>query len=69
MSQFLDRLKYFKHIKGEFAGGLGVTTDENRQWEEGYRQRWQHDKIVRFYFPYGAAINASLPLSHSNIQI
>ncbi|EMD81451.1 hypothetical protein C408_0109 [Vibrio diabolicus E0666] len=28
-----------------------------------------HDKIVRFYFPYGAAINASLPLSHSNIQI
>ncbi|GGD77754.1 nitrate reductase subunit alpha [Lacimicrobium alkaliphilum] len=47
MSQFLDRLKYFKHIKGEFADGHGVTTDENRQWEEGYRQRWQHDKIVR----------------------
>jgi hypothetical protein len=21
--------------------------DEDRMWEEGYRQRWQHDKIVR----------------------
>ncbi|WP_102798821.1 nitrate reductase subunit alpha [Bowmanella denitrificans] len=47
MSQFLDRLQYFKRIKGQFANGHGVTTDENRDWEEGYRRRWQHDKIVR----------------------
>ncbi|MDF2177408.1 nitrate reductase subunit alpha [Aliiglaciecola sp. CAU 1673] len=47
MSQFLDRLQYFKRIKGDFAQGHGVTTDENRSWEDGYRRRWQHDKIVR----------------------
>jgi nitrate reductase alpha subunit len=25
----------------------GITTDENRAWERGYRDRWAHDKIVR----------------------
>ena len=25
----------------------GMVAAENRDWEEGYRQRWQHDKIVR----------------------
>jgi hypothetical protein len=29
------------------ADGLGELRDEDRMWEEGYRQRWQHDKIVR----------------------
>jgi nitrate reductase alpha subunit len=48
MSHLLDRLKYFKKQKPEsFAGGHGQTTDESRDWEDGYRQRWQHDKIVR----------------------
>ena len=27
--------------------GHGVTTREDRGWEEAYRKRWQHDKIVR----------------------
>ena len=26
---------------------IGELRDEDRMWEEGYRQRWQHDKIVR----------------------
>ena len=26
---------------------FGVVTNENRAWEDSYRQRWQHDKIVR----------------------
>ncbi len=47
MSHFLDRLQFFKKKTGEFADGHGETSNESRQWEDGYRQRWQHDKIVR----------------------
>ena len=47
MSQFLDRLRFFKTQKKEFASGHGVTTNEDRAWEDGYRRRWQHDKVVR----------------------
>jgi len=47
MSHFLDRLTFFRKNVGEFADGHGVTTSENRDWEEGYRSRWQHDKEVR----------------------
>ena len=47
MSQFLDRLTFFKRTVEPFANGHGITTDEDRRWEDGYRKRWQHDKIVR----------------------
>ncbi len=47
MSHFLDRLQFFKKKTGEFADGHGDVTNESRAWEDGYRQRWQHDKIVR----------------------
>ncbi|CBL44907.1 Nitrate reductase, alpha chain [gamma proteobacterium HdN1] len=47
MSQFLDRLQFFKKNAGTFAEGHGVTSNESRAWENAYRQRWQHDKIVR----------------------
>ncbi len=47
MSHFLDRLAFFQRRTEVFSGGHGITTDEDRGWEEGYRQRWQHDKIVR----------------------
>ncbi|MCB1414324.1 MAG: nitrate reductase subunit alpha [Xanthobacteraceae bacterium] len=47
MSHFLDRLSFFTRTRPEFAGGHGITTTEDRSWEEGYRRRWQHDKIVR----------------------
>jgi nitrate reductase alpha subunit len=47
MSHFLDRLSFFTRPKAEFAGGYGITTTEDRSWEDGYRKRWQHDKIVR----------------------
>ncbi|MFW5911090.1 MAG: molybdopterin-dependent oxidoreductase, partial [Thiohalospira sp.] len=47
MSHFLDRLTFFRRIQGEFAEGHGRTTDEDRSWEKAYRQRWQHDKVVR----------------------
>jgi nitrate reductase alpha subunit len=47
MSHFLDRLTFFKKVREPFADGHGITTDENRGWEDAYRKRWQHDKIVR----------------------
>jgi len=47
MSHFLDRLTYFKQPREPFANGHGVTTGEDRTWEDAYRNRWAHDKIVR----------------------
>jgi nitrate reductase alpha subunit len=47
MSQFFDRLMFFRKYVDRFSNGFGVVTDENRAWEDTYRQRWQHDKIVR----------------------
>lgn len=37
MSRILDRLSFFN----------GIVSSESRDWENTYRQRWQHDKIVR----------------------
>ncbi|EEA04409.1 nitrate reductase, alpha subunit [Burkholderia sp. H160] len=47
MSHFLDRLRYFTAPRPQFSDGHGAVTDEDRQWEDAYRKRWQHDKIVR----------------------
>ncbi len=48
MSQLLDRLNFFADKSvGEFSHGHGTTTREDRSWEDAYRKRWQHDKIVR----------------------
>lgn len=47
MSHFLDRLRYFTHTEAPFSDGHGAVTHEHRKWERVYRQRWQHDKIVR----------------------
>jgi nitrate reductase alpha subunit len=47
MSHFLDRMMFFTRDHEKFAGNHGVVTNEDRTWEESYRQRWQHDKIIR----------------------
>jgi nitrate reductase / nitrite oxidoreductase, alpha subunit len=47
VSHFLDRLSYFLQPREAFAGDHGVTTGEDRTWEDAYRNRWAHDKIVR----------------------
>jgi len=47
MSHFLDRLSYFSQPREAFSGEHGVTTGEDRTWENAYRDRWAHDKIVR----------------------
>jgi len=48
MSHLLDRLNFLarKNV-GTFSKGHGVTTNESREWENSYRNRWQHDKVVR----------------------
>ena len=47
MSHFLDRLTFFRRASETFSDGHGIVTNEDRRWEDGYRKRWQHDKIVR----------------------
>ena len=48
MSLLLDRLNFLARKNVDtFSDGHGVTTNENRDWEDAYRKRWQHDKIVR----------------------
>jgi nitrate reductase alpha subunit len=47
MSHFLDRLKFFTKVKSTFSNGHGIVTNEDRQWEDGYRNRWRFDKVVR----------------------
>lgn len=47
MSHLLDRLRFLNKKTGTFSKGHGDTTAESRSWEDGYRNRWQHDKIVR----------------------
>ena len=47
MSHFLDRLTFFRRAIEPFSNDHGITTTEDRGWEDGYRKRWQHDKVVR----------------------
>jgi nitrate reductase alpha subunit len=48
MSQLLDRLNFLQSKELEqFSGGHGQVTRESRAWEDTYRNRWRHDKIVR----------------------
>ncbi|KAB7610173.1 nitrate reductase subunit alpha [Amylibacter sp. SFDW26] len=48
MSHLLDRLNFFQSKELDtFSNGHGQTTRENRDWEDTYRNRWRHDKVVR----------------------
>jgi len=47
MSHLLNRLTFFKNRVSEYSNGHGVVTSDDRSWEDSYRKRWQHDKIVR----------------------
>ena len=49
MSHTLDRLAFFTRKTELFSDGHGVMNDDDRTWEEAYRSRWRHDKIVRSY--------------------
>ncbi|CAH2715811.1 Respiratory nitrate reductase 1 alpha chain [Neobacillus rhizosphaerae] len=43
---FLKKLRYFKPID-TLSDGWSQLTAGNREWENVYRQRWSHDKVVR----------------------
>jgi nitrate reductase alpha subunit len=47
LSHTLDRLTFFRRRTETFANAHGVLNDDDRTWEEAYRNRWRHDKIVR----------------------
>jgi nitrate reductase alpha subunit len=48
MSHLLDRLNFLQSKELEqFANGHGQVTRESRDWEDTYRNRWRHDKVVR----------------------
>jgi nitrate reductase alpha subunit len=47
MSHLLDRLTFFRSAGNRFPTATASPHREPRDWEDGYRKRWQHDKIVR----------------------
>ena len=47
MSHFLDRLNFLNRTTETYSNGHGSVTDESRDWEDAYRNRWSHDKVVR----------------------
>jgi nitrate reductase / nitrite oxidoreductase, alpha subunit len=47
MYNIFSRLTFLKKVKESFSNNHGIVTIEDRSWEESYRKRWQHDKIVR----------------------
>lgn len=47
MSYFLDHLQFFRRDVTPSKDGHSELRHDNRAWENSYRQRWQHDKIVR----------------------
>ncbi|GGA30278.1 nitrate reductase subunit alpha [Paenibacillus physcomitrellae] len=39
-------LNFFKPIES-YSGNWSILEEKNREWENVYRQRWSHDKVVR----------------------
>ncbi|OTG87057.1 nitrate reductase subunit alpha [Acinetobacter sp. ANC 4558] len=47
MSHFLDRLNFLNRTTETYSNHHGSVTNESRDWENAYRSRWSHDKVVR----------------------
>ena len=45
-SPLFKKLRYFKP-HDEYAPGWSELSGQDREWEKIYRNRWQHDKVVR----------------------
>lgn len=43
----LNKIIYFSRDVEKSTDKYSVTTNEGRSWENLYRNRWQHDKVVR----------------------
>lgn len=46
MSMNKFSMKYFKPVE-RYSGNWSVLEEKSRDWENMYRQRWSHDKVVR----------------------
>ena len=47
MSGIMKSSLFFAKKVGSYSDGWGEVTAEDRTWEQAYRDRWAHDKIVR----------------------
>ena len=47
MAKVLDDFSFFTKVEDTFSNKHGIVTTESRSWESAYRQRWQHDNVVR----------------------
>ena len=47
MSGIMKSSLFFTKKVGSYSDGWGEVTGEDRTWEQSYRDRWAHDKIVR----------------------
>ena len=56
MSHFLDRLTFFKKYAGTYSGGHGVTTVEDRQWENASRPIGEFQAVTRPTTPSGTRV-------------
>lgn len=45
-SRLLKRLRFFKPLE-KYSDGWSQLDSQDREWEKVYRNRWQHDKVVR----------------------
>ncbi|MFT9486728.1 MAG: nitrate reductase subunit alpha, partial [Tepidibacillus sp.] len=45
-SPLWKKLRFFQP-KEQYANGWSELTSQDREWEKLYRNRWQHDKVVR----------------------
>ncbi len=46
MSGIMKSSLFFTKKVGSYSDGWGEVTGEDRTWEQSYRDRWAHDKIV-----------------------
>ncbi|QDH13045.1 nitrate reductase subunit alpha [Formicincola oecophyllae] len=47
MTDFIDQLRFLTPARQTFSRGWGSTDTQPRGWEDAYRSRWQHDRVVR----------------------
>ena len=47
MSSLFDRMTFFMRSPEPFSGDHGAKVKDGRNWEQSYRGRWRHDKVIR----------------------
>lgn len=47
MSSVFKSPMFFSKKVGSYSDGWGEIVNQSRDWEDAYRNRWGHDKVVR----------------------